>query len=82
MKDQQNAWKHDQAGYRTKTLDACRSAATSLAKVPPEEGLAYKKWVLAIGLKVAEAAKENGVAVSDPEKAALAEISAALGIGG
>jgi hypothetical protein len=82
MKDQQNAWKHDQAGYRTKTLDACRSAATSLAKVPPEEGLAYKKWVLAIGLKVAEAAKENGVAVSDPEKAALAEISSALGIGG
>ena len=71
MKDQQNAWKHDQAGYRTKTLDACRSVATSLAKVPPEEGLAYKKWVLAIGLKVAEAAKENGVAVSDPEKAAL-----------
>jgi hypothetical protein len=82
MKDQQNAWKHDQAGYRTKTLDACRSATTSLAKIPPEEGLAYKKWVLAIGLKVAEAAKENGVAVSDPEKAALAEISSALGIGG
>jgi hypothetical protein len=82
MKDQQNAWKRDQAGYRTKTLDACRSATTSLAKIPPEEGLAYKKWVLAIGLKVAEAAKENGVAVSDPEKAALAEISSALGIGG
>jgi hypothetical protein len=82
MKDQQNAWKHDQAGYRIKTLDACRSAATALTKVPPEEGLAYKKWVLAIGLKVAEAAKENGVAVSDPEKAALSEISTAFGIGG
>jgi len=82
MKDQQNSWKQDQAGYRTKTLEACRSAATALAKVPPEEGLAYKKWILAIGLKVAEAAKENGVAVSDPEKAALSEISAALGIEG
>ena len=82
MKDQQNAWKQDQAGYRTKTLDACRSASTALTKVPPEEGLAYKKWVLAIGLKVAEAAKENGVAVSDPEKAALSEISTAFGIGG
>ena len=82
MKDQQNSWKHDQAGYRTKTLEACRSAATALAKVPPEEGLAYKKWILAIGLKVAEAAKENGIAVSDPEKAALSEISAALGIVG
>jgi len=43
MKDQQNAWKHDQAGYRTKTLNACRSAATSLAKAPPEEGPEYKK---------------------------------------
>jgi hypothetical protein len=82
MKDQQNAWKHDQTGYRKKTLDSCRSATTALAKVPQEEGLAYKKWVLAIGLKVAEAAKENGVAVSDPEKEALSEISVALGIGG
>jgi hypothetical protein len=80
IKEQQNAWKHDQAGYRTKTLEACRSAATALAKVAPEEALAYKKWVLAIGLKVAEAAKEHGVAVSEPEKAALADISGALGI--
>jgi uroporphyrinogen-III synthase len=55
---------------------------TALTKVSPEEGLAYKKWVLAIGMKVAEAAKENGVAVSDPEKAALSEISTALGVGG
>jgi len=80
IKEQQNAWKHDQAGYRTKTLEVCRSVATSLAKVPPEEALAYKKWVLALGLKVAEASKEHGVAVSEPEKAALAEISGALGI--
>ncbi len=80
IKEQQNAWKHDQAGYRTTTLEVCRSVATSLAKVPPEEALAYKKWVLALGLKVAEASKEHGVAVSEPEKAALAEISGALGI--
>ena len=82
MKDQQNSWKNDQAGYRTKTLEACRAAATALSKVPPQEGLTYKQWVLAIGLKVAEAAKENGVAVSDPEKAALSEITTAFGIGG
>lgn len=80
IKEQQNAWKHDQAGYRTKTLEVCRSVATSLAKVPPEEALAYKKWVLALGLKVAEASKEHGVVVSEPEKAALAEISGALGV--
>lgn len=82
IREQQNLWKHDQAGYRTKTLEACRAAAAALAKVPPEEALAYKKWVLGIGLKVAEAAKEHGVAVSDPEKEALAGISTALGIGG
>ncbi|NYT07817.1 MAG: hypothetical protein GKC05_06145 [Methanomicrobiales archaeon] len=69
IKEQQNRWKHDQAGYRTKTLES------------PEEALAYKNWVLAIGLKVAEAAKEHGVAVSEPEKEALNEVSAALGIG-
>jgi hypothetical protein len=80
VQEQQNAWKNDQAGYQAKILDVCRSAAAALAKVPPEEALAYKNWVLAIGMKVAEASKEHGVAVSDPEKAALAEISGALGV--
>ena len=80
MKKQQEILKHDQAGYRGKTLDACRSAAAALSKVPAEEALAYKTWVIAIGLKVAEAAKEHGVAVSEPEKAAIAELSMALGV--
>lgn len=79
---QQASWKRDQAGYQARLLESCRSAATALAKVPAEEGLAYKKWVLAVGLRVAEAAKEGGVAVSEPEKAALAGISAALGLEG
>lgn len=82
LKTQQEAWKHDQAGYQARTLDACRRAAGSLAKISPEEASAYKKWVLGIGLKVAEAAKEHGVAVSDPEKAALAEFAGALGTPG
>jgi len=82
MKKQQDAWKHDQAGYRGKVLGACRSAVSALSKIPADEALAYKKWVLAIGLKVAEAAKEHGVAVSDLEKAALAELSEALGVSG
>ena len=81
IKEQQNLFKHDQTGYRNKTIEACKSAAVALSKASPEEAMAYKKWVLAIGQKVAEAAKEHGVAVSDPEKAALNEISVALGIG-
>jgi len=35
--------------------------------------------VLAIGQKVAEAPKEQGVAVSEPEEVLLNEVSAALG---
>ncbi len=81
IKEQQDLLKHDQTGYRNRTIEACKSAAVALSKTTPEEAMAYKKWVLAIGQKVAEAAKEHGVAVSDPEKAALSEISAALGIG-
>lgn len=81
IKEQQGLFKHDQAGYRNKTIEACKSAAVALSKVSSEEVMAYKKWVLAIGQKVAEAAKEHGVAVSDPEKAVLSEISVALGIG-
>jgi uroporphyrinogen-III synthase len=46
----------------------------------PDEAAAYKMWVLAIGQKVAEAAKEHGVAVSEPEKAVLGEVSAAFGM--
>jgi hypothetical protein len=80
IKEQENLMKHDQTGYRNKTVLACKSAATALSKTTPEEATAYKKWVLAIGQKVAEAAKEHGVAVSDPEKAALSEISGALGM--
>jgi hypothetical protein len=82
VEEQQNLWKQDMAGYRTKVISCCTSAATALAKVSPEEATAYKKWVLDIGLKVAEASKEHGVAVSEPEKAALAEISTALGASG
>jgi hypothetical protein len=82
VKEEQHAWKQDQASYRTKTLAACTSAATALAKIAPEEALAYKKWVLMIGQRVAEASKEHGVLVSEPEQAALNEISGALGIGG
>jgi hypothetical protein len=82
IKDQQHLWKQDMAGYRTKVIASCKAAAAALARVPVDEALAYKKWLLAIGQKVAEASKEHGVAVSDPEKAALAGLSAGLGISG
>jgi len=51
----------------------------------PQDAAAFKAWLREIAQKAAEAAKEGGfmgfggVAVSDAEKATLAEISAALG---
>ena len=81
IKEQQIMMKQDQARYRNETIQACMSAAKALLKVSPEEAIAYKKWIMAIGQKVAEAAKEHGVAVSNPEKIALNEIKTALGLG-
>lgn len=78
--EQKDLFKKDQNGYRSMTIEASRSAASALSKVSLKEAAAYKEWVLAIGQKVAEAAKEQGVAVSEPEKALLNEVSAALGL--
>lgn len=80
IKEQQNLLKQDQMGYRSRTIEACKAAATALSAVPPDEAEAYKKWLLQIGEKVAEAAKEHGVAFSEPEKTALGEIAVALGL--
>ena len=80
IKEQQDRMRHDQKGYRNATIEAAKSASAALSKESPDEAMAYKKWALAIGLKVAEAAKEHGVAVSEPEKEVLDEISGAFGI--
>jgi len=80
VKEQQILMKNDQARYKNETTQACKFAAKALSKVSPEEALAYKKWIMAIGQKVAEAAKEHGVAVSEPEKIVLSEIKTALGL--
>ena len=80
VKEQQILIKHDQARYRNETIQACKFAAKALSKVPTKEAVAYKKWIMAIGQKVAEAAKEHGIAVSESEKIALNEIKTALGL--
>jgi hypothetical protein len=80
IKEQRDLFMHDQAGFKLKTVEACKSVSIALSKTTPEEAVAYKKWVLAIGQKVAEAAKEHGVALSEPERAVLSEFAAALGI--
>jgi hypothetical protein len=80
IKEQQDLMKRDRTGYRNTVIGAAKSASEALSRVSPDEAMAYKRWSLAIGRKVAEAAKEHGVAVSEPEIAVLDEISDAFGI--
>lgn len=80
MKEQQDLFKQNQANYKNMTIEACKKAVSALSKTTPDEAKAYKQWVVNLGQKVAEAAKEHGVAVTDQEKAAMNEISAALGL--
>ena len=78
------AWKPLE--LKAKTLEACRSAVGIVtAKGTAEEVAGLKAMLNGLASKVAEASKEGGflgfggVQVSDSEKAALAEISSALG---
>jgi hypothetical protein len=70
---------------KDRALGELRAIASILDTKAPQDALAFKKWLQDIAQKAAETAKEGGflgfggVAVSDAEKATLAEISAALG---
>jgi len=48
-------------------------------KATPDEVDGYRRFVLTVADKVAEAHREDGVAVSAPEQAAIDEITAAMG---
>jgi hypothetical protein len=80
VKAEESEFKHsDPATYQGKAVEACKSAAAALSKTSAEDAEAYRTWVLAVGQKVAEAAKDGGVLVSDQEKAVLKELGEALG---
>ena len=51
-------------------------------KATPDEVEGYRRFVLMLADKVANAHREHGVAVSDAERAAINEISASLGAAG
>ncbi len=73
------------AELQRQAVEQCRQALAILAvKAAPAEQDGYKRWVLAIGRKVAEAAKEGGflgiggVQVSREETETLNAVAAAL----
>ena len=69
---------------KRKAVEELRSVAAIVDSKAPEDAPAFKSWLQDIAQKAAEAANEGGflgfggVAVSDAEKATLAEIAAAL----
>lgn len=80
IKTEESEFKHsDPVIYKGKAVEACKSAAAALSKTSVEDATAYRTWVLAVGQKVAEAAKDGGVLVSDQEQALLKELGEALG---
>ncbi len=72
------------AQLKDRAIDELRSVASILDAKAPADAAAFKDWLKNIAQKAAEAATEGGflgfggVAVSDAEKATLAQISAAL----
>jgi hypothetical protein len=81
VKEEESAFKHsDPMTYKRHTVEACQTASAALSKASAEDAGAYRTWVLAVGQKVAEAAKDGGVLVSDQEQALLKELGEALGV--
>jgi hypothetical protein len=68
-----------------RSVEALRDVAALLNAKAPGDAAAFKAWLRALSLKVAEAASEGGflgfggVQVSDAEKATLVDIGKALG---
>ncbi|HEY0755144.1 MAG TPA: hypothetical protein VGD98_14390 [Ktedonobacteraceae bacterium] len=78
--------RRDTANVRQAALTACQEAVVLLKKVPAQDAQAYKDFLYATALQVAQAAKEGGsmgvggVAVSAEEKSLLTDISRVLGL--
>lgn len=74
------------AEMKRRAVNDLRSIASILDTKAPADSMAFKSWLREVAQKAAEAAKEGGflgfggIAVSEAEKATLAEVSAALGI--
>ena len=76
------------ADIKAKCVDTLRQVSALVDSKAPGDAAAFKGWLRQISQHVAEAATEGGflgiggVAVSETEKATLAEISSALGVQG
>jgi hypothetical protein len=71
---------HSPEEVKSQGLQHVRDAVQVLeSKATPDEVNDYRRFVLTLADKVANAHKEDGTAVSEPEQAVIAEITEALG---
>jgi hypothetical protein len=75
------------AEIKERALEVCRQVSLILqSKASVEESDSYKRWLMAVADKVAEASKEGGflgfggTRVSEGETAALSELASSLGV--
>jgi hypothetical protein len=85
----QSQFKGVQLGeLKTKAIEELRAVSFLVDTKAPEDAAGFKAWLSQVAQKAAEAGNEGGflgfggVAVSDAERATLAEISTALGMQG
>ena len=69
---------HSPEELRGQGLDQLRGAATVLARATAEERDDYRRFVLAVASKVAEAHREGGQGISPAEQQAIQDITTAL----
>ncbi|MFN8556520.1 MAG: hypothetical protein U0531_03925 [Dehalococcoidia bacterium] len=77
---------NDRMQSRAALIERCRQAADIVAGKAPGESESFRRWLVAIAWRTAEAAKEGGflgiggMRVSEGESAAIDDLAAALGI--
>ena len=77
----------DRAGIRNNLIETCKQAAAVIAQKSPAEVEEYKRWLVSLAQRTAQASKEGGflgiggILVSDAESAAVNELAAALHVG-
>jgi hypothetical protein len=76
----------DRASVLSNLVDGCRQAAAIVSQKSPGEAAEYKRWLVSLAQKTAEASKEGGflgiggTLVSDAESSAVKQLSSALGV--
>jgi hypothetical protein len=76
----------DRAEARVAILDRVRAAAAVVAQKSPAEAEEYKRWLVSLANKTAEAAKEGGflgvggTKVTESESQAVRDLASALGV--